>query len=92
MGRSTRRGESQPKAADALLGSPGMATARLSSIPRTPTSATWATGTQNTLGMAPAISSGSMPAASANPVSTGPGHSAVTDTPCDLSSSRMAWL
>ena len=43
-------------------------------------------------GMAAAASSSEIPAAAANPVSTGPGQSTVTVTPVGRSSARRAWL
>ncbi len=91
MGTSTPRGASQPKAEAIRLGRPGMTTALSASMPATALLATSAAGTHITLGSDSAASASDIPAASAKPVSTGPGHRTVAVTPVGRSSARRAW-
>ena len=77
-------------AAAARLATPGMTTGRPAASPSTAALATSAAGTHMTLGRASPASSSDSPAASAKPVSTGPGHNVVTVTPERRSSAPRA--
>ena len=87
-----RGGARYPSAAPSLLATPGMTTARFWASPSTPALATSAAVSHITLGSEASASSSLNPAAWPNPVATGPGHRAVTDTPSALSSACSAWL
>ena len=80
-GRSSALGARWASAAAARLAVPGITTARPAASPSTAALATSAGGTHMNFGSDSPASSSVMPAASAKPVSTGPGHSVVTVTP-----------
>ena len=74
--------------APARFALPGITTPRPAARPSTAARATSPAGIHMNLGSVSAASSSVMPAASAKPVSTGPGHSVVTVTPVPRSSAR----
>ncbi len=67
-----------------------MTTVRPAAIPSTPARATSSAGSHMIFGKDSAASSSVMPAASAKPVSTGPGQSVVTLTPLPRNSAASA--
>ncbi len=76
--------------AAAQFAAPGITTGRPAASPSTAALATSVGGTHMNLGSASPASSSLSPAASAKPVSTGPGHSVVTVTPVPRSSAPSA--
>jgi len=71
---------------------PGTTTALPAASPSIPACATLSAGSHMIRGRAASASSLLKPAASPNPVSTGPGHSAVAVTPVPRSSPRRLWV
>ena len=90
MGRISVLGARWARAAAVRLAAPGITTLRPASRPSTAALATSAAGTHMNFGRDSPASSSVIPAASAKPVSTGPGHSVVTVTPVPRSSAPSA--